>query len=194
MMARSLAAALAALVALAAGAEPVHAQALGVPVAVDARVDAAFPLGDFSDVAGNGLGFSIGASVGIAPNFGIYGKYSQTRFGGGWFGDDASDATDAGFAVGVAATLPGTTGVSPWIGGGLLFHQLEVRGTRSGVSQDMGFELGGGLAIPLTAQLRFTPSLNYRHYGATIPAIAPLTARDLTVQYLTLGLGLNYSF
>jgi hypothetical protein len=83
----------------------------------------------------------------VLPNLGINGKYSQTRFGGGWTGDGPSDATDAGFSAGVTAALPGMAGVSPWVGGGLLFHQLEVRGTRSGVSQDMGFELGVGLNI-----------------------------------------------
>jgi HSP20 family protein len=36
--------------------------------------------------------------------------------------------------------------------------------------------------------------VNYRHYGASVPALGGLAARDLTVQYLTLGVGLNFTF
>jgi hypothetical protein len=169
-------------------------QALGVPVALEVRVDAGFPLGDFGDIAGNGIGFAGGVSVGVLPNVGIYGKYSDSRFGGGYFGDGVSDARDSGFAVGLSATLPGTVGVSPWVGGGLLFHRLEVRETRQGVSEDLGFELGAGVALPLSPEIRLTPALNYRRYSATIPALAGIAARDLSVQYLTLGIGLNYTF
>lgn len=189
-----MAATLGLVVAAGMTAAPAGAQVLGVPIAVDARVDAAFPLGDFGDIAGTGVGLSIGAAATLLPGFGVYGNYTQTRFGGGWFTDDVSDATDSGFAAGLTASLPGTQGLAPWVGAGLLFHRLEVRGTRDGVSQDLGFEVGAGIAVPLTQQLRLSPAVSYRQYGATIPAVGGLLARDLNVQYLTLGVGLNYSF
>jgi hypothetical protein len=191
-----LAAALCVTLATAAGfaTAPVASQAMGVPVALDARAEVAFPMGDFGDIVGTGAGFTVGAAVGLVPGFAVYGNYSQVRFGGGWTGNETSDATDSGFAVGLSAALPGTAGLDPWVGAGLLFHRLEVRGTRTGVSEDMGFEVGGGVAIPLTPRLRLSPAVNYRQYGASIPALAGLTARDLTVQYLSLGLGLNLSF
>jgi hypothetical protein len=66
-----------------------------------------------------------------------------------------------------------------------------VRGVRQGVSQDIGFEVGGGVAIPLTQQLRLGPAVNYRRYGASVPTIGGLAARELTVQYLALSVGLN---
>jgi hypothetical protein len=188
------AAALVACVAFGGAAAPAQAQVLGVPAAIEGRVDVAFPMGDFADMAGNGVGVGVGAVVTVLPGFGIYGSYSQTRFGGGWTGDEPSDATDSGLAVGVSAALPGTMGVSPWVGGGLLFHRLEVGGTRDGVDEDLGFELGAGFAIPLSPQLRLSPAVNYRHYGASIPALGGLVSRDLNVQYLSLGVGLHLSF
>jgi hypothetical protein len=189
-----MATALAALVAFGGVTTQAHAQALGVPAALDGRVDFAFPMGDFGDIADQGIGFSVGAVVTLLPGFGVYGSYSQTRFGGGWTGDEPSDATDSGFAVGLSAALPGRAGVEPWVGGGLLFHQLEVGGTRTGVDQDLGFELGAGVAIPVAPRLRLSPAVNYRQYSASIPALAGLAARDLNVQYLSLGVGLHLSF
>jgi hypothetical protein len=174
-----------------------RAQALGIPMSADLRGEVAFPIGDFGDVASTGTGFSVGLSVGVLPGIGIYGNYTQIRFGGGWTGDDASDATDSGFAVGVSAALAGADAwVIPWAGAGVLFHDLEVRGSSQGVSTNMGFEVGGGVLIPVTGQLRFSPAVKYRHYGATIPAALPggVTERDLTVQHLGLSLGLTLTF
>lgn len=124
MMAASLAAALMVMVATATATD---AQALGIPMSADLRGEVAFPVGDFADIAGTGTGFSVGLSAGLLPGIGVYGSYSQIRFGGGWTGDEVSDATDSGFAVGVAALLGGRGSVMPWAGAGLLFHDLEVR-------------------------------------------------------------------
>lgn len=177
-------------------ATPRHApaQVLGVPVALDARAEVAFPLGNFADIAGTGVGGTVSLAVPVVPAFGAYASYSQIRFGGGWTGDDPSDATTDGFTVGVTTTLPGLLDVNPWVGGGLLFHRLEVGGTRTGVSSDLGFEIGAGVAVPLTGQLRLSPAIHYRQFGASIPALAGLAARDLTVQHLSLGIGLNLWF
>jgi hypothetical protein len=188
---------IAACLALAIGpvaAGSVHGQALGVPVALDARAEVAFPLGGFGDIAGNGLGGTLSVAVPVVPAFGLYGSYTHVRFGGGRSGGGASDAATDGFTVGVTTTLPGVLDVNPWVGAGLLLHRLEVRGTRQGVSDDLGFELGAGVAVPLAGRLRLTPAVHYRHFGASIPALAGLAARDLTVQYLSLGVGLNVWF
>lgn len=172
-----------------------EAQSLPIPLSVEGRVDAAFPLGDFGDVAGNGVGFGAGASLGILPGVGVYGTYSHTRFGVGLGSNETPDATDSGFSVGVTAALPGTSSrVSPWIGGGLVFHDLQLNGSGAGIDQDMGFEVGGGVAVGVAPGVRLTPGVGYRRYSASIPALGGLAARDLDVQYLTLGVGLNIAF
>jgi hypothetical protein len=191
---RTTSAAACVIVLLAATAASGRAQVLGVPIALDARLEVAFPLGDFGDIADTGIGGTLSVAVPLVPAFGLYGSYTQIRFGGGWTGDGTSDATTDGFTVGLTTTLPGMLEVNPWIGAGLLLHRLEVRGTRQGVSDDLGFEVGAGVAVPLADRLRLSPALHYRHFGATIPAMAGLTARSLTVQYLSLGVGLNYWF
>jgi hypothetical protein len=190
MMLASILAASATMVATA-----VQAQALPIPLSVEGRADAAFPVGEFADIAGNGAGFGVGASLGIVPGVGVYGTYSHTRFGVGIGSDRTPDATDDGFSVGVTASLPGMSpNVSPWIGGGAVFHRLSVNGSRAGVDQDMGFEVGGGVAIGVAPGVRITPGIGYRHYNASIPALAGLAARDLAVRYVTAGVGVNIAF
>jgi hypothetical protein len=186
-------AALAAAVGTAGAAE---AQGnLPIPLAVEGRVDAAFPLGDFADRAEAGAGFGVGATVGVVPGFGVYGTYSQTRFGVAPGSQDTPDATDTGFSVGVTAALPGSSArMSPWIGGGLVFHELELNGSGAGIDQDMGFEVGGGLAVGVAPGVRLTPGVGYRRYQASVPALGGLAASDLTVQYLTAGIGVNIAF
>jgi opacity protein-like surface antigen len=171
------------------------AQSLPIPLSVEGRLDAAFPVGDFSDVASTGAGFGVGASLGIVPGVGVYGTYSHTRFGVPVGSDRTPDATDSGFSVGLTTALPGMSPrVSPWVGAGLVLHRLEVGGSRSGIDQDVGFEVGGGVAIGVAPGVRLTPGVGYRHYGASIPALGGLAARDLTVQYVTAGIGVNVAF
>jgi hypothetical protein len=175
------------------GAGSASAQTLGIPVALDARLEVAFPLGDFRDIAGTGVGGTFSVAVPVVPAFGVYGSFTHIRFGGGW-GEDPSDATTQGFAAGLTTSLPGVPGADPWIGAGLLFHRLEVRGTRTGITNDIGFEIGAGVAVPLTAQLRLSPAIHYRQFGATISALPGLVERDVTAQHLSLGVGLNFWF
>jgi opacity protein-like surface antigen len=181
--------------AMAATTAPAAAQSLPIPLAVEGRVDAAFPMGRFGDVAGTGVGFGAGASIGLTPGVGVYGTYSHTRFGAGVGSSETPDATDSGFSVGVTAALPGATpNVSPWVGGGLVFHQLELGGSGAGIEEDLGFEVGAGVAIAVAPNVRLTPGIGYRSYSASVPALGGLTARDVNVQYLTLGVGLNIAF
>jgi opacity protein-like surface antigen len=191
---RTMSTATLAVIAFFVTSDAASGQALGIPIAVDVRAEAAFPIGDFNDIADTGAGATISVAMPIVPAFGVYGTYTHIRFGGGWTGGGTSDATTEGFAVGVTTMLPGLPDVDPWIGAGLLLHRLEVRGTRQGVSDDLGFEVGAGVAVPLAGRLRLSPAIHYRHFGATIPALAGLAARDLTVQYVSLGVGLNYWF
>ena len=185
----------AALAALVGTATVAGAQSLPIPLSLEGRVDAAFPMGDFGDEADTGVGYGVSAALGVAPGFGVYGSYSHTRFGQGPGSTGTPDATDSGFSVGVTAAIPsGGMGMAPWVGGGLVFHQLQLGGNGSGIEEEMGFEVGGGVAVGVAPGVRLTPGVGYRRYAATVPVLGDVVQRDLTVQYLTLGVGLNIAF
>lgn len=182
-----------AAVAAAASTTPVAAQ-LPVPLSIEGRAGAAFPVGDFADGLETGLSLSASAAVGVTPGFGIYGAYNHTTFnadGGG------GGLVDRGFSVGATASLAGLTPrVTPYLGAGLVMHELELDvddGDDPDVGEtDLGFEVGAGLAVQLAPNVRLTPALGYRRYGAEIPALVGTVEGD--VSYLTLGVGLNIGF
>lgn len=176
---------------LAASAGDLSAQ-MGIPFSAEGRIDYAVPMGDFDDAAGEGVSVGAAASVGVAPGLGVYGSYSMTRFGAGLTSDETADAEDRGFSVGLTTSLPRFAGAAPWVGAGVVLHQLELGGEDEGIDEEMGFEVGGGVALSLSPNVRLTPGVGYRRYGTSIAGL--LGDRELDVQYVTAGVGLNISF
>lgn len=176
----------------AASAAPAAAQ-IPFPLSVEGRVGAAFPTGDFGEGLETGVSLGASASVGVTPGFGVYGSYNHTTFnadGGG------GGLVDRGFSVGATASLGRVSPwITPYIGAGLVMHDLEVDvddGEDIDVGEeDLGFEVGAGLAVQVARNVRLSPSVGYRRYGAELPG---LLGAEGDVEYLTLGAGVNLSF
>lgn len=181
-----------ALLAAVASAAQAEAQ-MGIPFAIEGRLDYAVPTGDFDDVVDEGTSLSGGISLGVSPGLGVYATYSNTRFGVGLTDDEEPDAEDSGFSVGLTAALPiGGPRVAPWIGAGAVFHTLELNGQEEGIDEEIGFEVGGGVAIGIARNVRLTPAVGYRRYGTEVDVA--IFDSDLDVSYFTAGVGLNLSF
>jgi opacity protein-like surface antigen len=180
------------LAAVAASAADANAQ-MGIPLSIEGRLDYAVPTGDFDDVADEGTSLSGGLSLGVRPGLALYGTYSSTRFGVGLTSDEVPDAEDTGFSVGLTAAIPGGgANVAPWIGAGAVFHTLELNGIEAGIDENVGFEVGGGVALGVTPNIRLTPGIGYRRYSTEVSGL--LGSRELDVSYFTAGVGLNFSF
>lgn len=180
------------LAAVAASAGGARAQ-MGLPLSVEGRLDYAVPTGDFDRAAGEGVSVGGGVSLGIRDGLALYGSYSNTRFGISLTSDEEPDAEDSGFSVGLTAAIPGGGArVAPWIGAGAVFHTLELGGVEEGIDEEVGFEVGGGVALGLSRNVRLTPGLGYRRYSTEISGL--LGSTDLDVSYFTAGVGLNISF
>lgn len=161
---------------------------LPIPLSIEGRMDYAVPVRDFDDVVDEGTSWSVGASLGLRPGLGVYGTYSHTEFP---VEDvDNADVEDSGWSVGLTAALPTVSGLSPWVGAGLLIHQLEVNDNDGGIDEDVGFEVGGGLALSLARNVRLTPGIGYRQYGVD----TGLLLGEFHVEYFAAGLGVNVSF
>lgn len=175
--------------AAAAFASAPAAAQLPIPLGVEIRGDAAFPTGDFGDRVESSVGFTGSAALGIARNVAVYGSYSRTSFD---LKEVDGNAEDSGFAVGLTAALPlgPATGFTPYVGAGLLFHELDVEsgGVELEGDSELGFEVGAGIALPLGQRVRLTPGVGYRSYGNDIAGF------DADVSYATVGIGLNIAF
>jgi hypothetical protein len=184
-------AAMALLPSLFGAAEQAAAQS-PIPLAVEVRADAAFPTGSggFADLAENGVGFGVNVALQLIPNLGIYGGYSRTTFDLDVPGN--ARAVDSGFSVGLTTAIPGFgPAIMPYLGAGLLFHDLELENVITPVTADgqLGFEVGGGLAIALLPRVRLTPGVGFRRYQAQF-----IGNQRETISYFTGGLGLNLAF
>jgi opacity protein-like surface antigen len=191
-MNKAVFAAVAVAVSLSAG--EARAQ-FGIPLSVEGRVDYAVPVRDFDDLADEGISWGAGVSLGVAPGIGVYGTYSQTEFE--FSGLENTEIQDEGFSVGLTTALPRLSGISPWVGAGLVIHQFDFNdntenGDDDGIDEDLGFEVGGGLAVPLGANVRLTPGIGYRQYGVDVGTL--LGTSDFDVSYFTAGVGVNFSF
>jgi hypothetical protein len=180
-----------AVCAVLGGASILEAQS-PIPFAVEVRADAAFPTGGgFADIADTGVGFGVSASVQLVPNIGVYGSYSRFTFD--LSGTDVPEgvrAVDSGFSVGLTTSLPALVpGLVPWVGAGLLIRDLGMEGMQTPAGDTgLGFEVGGGIAVPLAPRIRVTPGVGFRRYTA------PLLADTETISYVTAGVGLNFAF
>ncbi len=159
------------LAAVAASAGDARAQ-MGIPLSVEGRLDYAVPTGDFDDAVDEGVSVGGGVSLGIQPGLALYGSYSSTRFGVSLTSDEVPDAKDTGFSVGLTAAIPGGgASVAPWIGAGDVFHTLELGGVETGIDEQVGFEVGGGVALRVAPNVRLTPGVGFRRYGTEIEGL-----------------------
>lgn len=180
-------------VALSLAAGEARAQ-FSIPLSVEGRLDYAVPVGDFDDLADEGMSWGAGIALGVTPGIGVYGTYSQTTFEVADFED--VDLEDNGFSAGLTAALPSVSGLAPWVGAGVVMHDLAFDGDDGSedndVDEELGFEVGGGLAIPVGANIRLTPAIGYRQYGVDTGGL--VGSAEFDVSYFTAGVGVNFSF
>lgn len=185
-----------AALAVVSAAAPATAQ--GLPLGLEVRGGAAFPMGDFKDAysAETGVSYGLTANLQATPMLGVYAGFDRTelRVGDTALGD--ADLTDEGFAFGGKLTLPlGMMGLGPWIRAGAIYNQLsretELAGMDVESDRTFGFEVGGGLSIPLGMVVAVTPGVRYRAYT---PDTSDFNFANTRVSYLVADLGLSFGF
>jgi hypothetical protein len=138
---------------------------------------------------GLGLGLALGGAYNFTPSLAVYAGFSRLSFGVEGGGD--LDLVDSGLNAGLRYTLPvvGRTLV-PYLRGGLVYHQLSIDTPfgRSSSDYGLGFDIGGGLAVPLSPRFSLQPSVSYVAYSPNIDG------RSSNVSYFTMGAGLGYRF
>ena len=138
-------------------------------------------------------GVGIGGSVafGFLPGIAVYGGYDRYVFNATVLGVDA-EYVDQGFVAGarVAPPIGALLGFNPWVRGGVLFHEIELTEVDEKSDRSTGFEIGGGIDIPLGLVLSFTPGVIYRSYSPSFDSGETGTP-DGSVQYVDLSVGLR---
>lgn len=147
------------------------AQAQTSPFSVEVRAGLALPQGD--DMEGIESGITVGADAlyQINPMFAVYAGYNFNSFGVDCEGDvDCEDADPSveikGFDAGLRVNFP-MTGVTPFVRGGVVYNSFGLTVDGDGgdfdveTDEELGFEVGGGIELPLGQRLSFTPAVSY---------------------------------
>ncbi|MBB4639290.1 outer membrane beta-barrel protein [Longimicrobium terrae] len=185
-----------AALAITSGASTAHAQSR-IPFTVEGRVDRVSPMGKFDEISAAGFSTGVAASVQVRPGLGAYASYSYAVFGPKLL-SDFDDATDQGVSVGLTAAVPaGATRLKPYVAAGVVVHQFTLY-DQVETDEDVGFEVGAGVAVPVIGRLRLTPSVSYRTYNVDPrfgDSDVPQPGDDgFAVRYFSAGVGLNFAF
>lgn len=181
---------------------PAAAHAQGVsPLSLEARAGAVVPMGDFADGLKTGFGFGATAAYRVIPMLDIYAGYNWHRFGvedDPEFGDSDFNLDDSGFELGARVYVPVGGSIAPWLQGGLIMQQLKFGASEGGLSasvstdREIGFEVGGGIGIPIGPNMSLTPGVRYRQYSPSMTLLGETESFD--VQYLVADIGFQFRF
>lgn len=171
--------------------------------AVEGRVGGAAPTGQWNDTNEINYGMSAGlnAQFWLTPSFGLYAGWDWTRFS-----MDRPDlahtidatAVDSGFRGGAITPYRMRSGATaPFLFAGGLFNRTayylsdgrEVAGLTS--NENLGYEVGGGLSIPLGGSV-ITPTISYRTHQAVFgPPGGGAGPNEVTVIYILANVGIR---
>jgi len=185
------------LVLLTTAAPAAHAQRNALSLEV--RGGITLPVRSFGEGARSG--FALDGTIGyqVFPSLGVYAGYSRDAFGcpdesepGG-----GCDAHGDGFELGARAAFTHLR-LTPWARGGVIYHHLVRRMSPQGFPIEarsaltLGYEIGGGVAVPLTPSLSLTPAIRYRAYGADFGNSFGTGPLQRDVRYFVADVGLRY--
>jgi opacity protein-like surface antigen len=183
------------LLAIGVFAAPAGAQS---PVAIEVTGDVAQPTRTFG-AADLDTGFGLGVNVRyrFMPHLAAYGgwEWHHSR-SGGLIAGQKLDVEDNGYTFGLRFEQPITARTGYWVRAGGLYNHIEIENEVGNLITDsghgLGWEAGGGLALPLTARLTLTPGVRYRTLTHDMEIGGTTNSR--TLSYVTIGTGLNISF
>ena len=171
------------------------------------RGGAGIPTGAFSDntssqttldAAKSGFGYGLDAGINLGL-LGVYAGFDHINF------DCQSETCNSdgkyklqGAAVGVRVLLPGTSMIRPWVKGGVTFNELEggygSNSQKLTTDRNPGYEVAGGLDIPLFGIVSFYPQARYvgQNFKYKIPGVTNTsTSPETKANYMTFDLGLS---
>ncbi len=184
------------------GLRPTHLFAqLPVPIAIEARIGYALPVGGFASVDGPGAeggpSFGVGGRVEVSPLIAVVASYSQTRFDCPKCEANILDSQMVleGAEGGLRVTTPQPfVGASPWFQGALLYQTLAFSsaGDRMTSSSSLGFSAtaGASFGIPVGAigRLEFMPAVRYLFVPTTFDfSFAPEASTDVSGVGIEIG-------
>ena len=106
------------------------------------------------------------------------------------------DLNDNGYTFGLRFEHPLVARTAGWLRAGGLANHIEIENADGDLVQDtghgLGWEVGGGVTVPIGPRLALTPGVRYRTLSRDLGVGGP--TRSSTLSYVTTGIGLAYTF
>jgi opacity protein-like surface antigen len=168
-------------------------------LSLEGRAGVTLAVRDFGAGARSGLALDGTLAYQVFPSLSAYAGLSRDNFGCPKRAapGDGCDANSEGFEVGARAQLTGVR-LTPWARGGVIYHHLERRMSPQGFpiaarsALALGYEIGGGIAVPITPSVALTPGIRYRAYGADFGNSFGTGPLQRDVRYFVADVGVRY--
>ncbi|HEU4556252.1 MAG TPA: outer membrane beta-barrel protein [Longimicrobium sp.] len=137
------------------------AQAQTTQISLEPRAGLSIPTGDMGDDVEVGLALTGDVIFQATPQIALYAGYNYNTYA---FKDtDGVDAQIKGFDAGVRFSLSSMSGFTPFLKGGVLYQKAAISGDGGSLSSDneVGFQVGGGVEVPISPRFSFTPQLSF---------------------------------
>jgi len=158
-----------------------------------------FPTNELGDAELNtGFGLEGTFAYRFMPSVAVYAGWSWNRFSSdNSFAGTDIDFEETGYTMGMQYIRPiGESKVNLLLRVGGLYNHIEVENSEGDIIADSGHGLGwqveGGVAIPLGEKWRLLPSVRYRSLAREITIETVTTSTDL--NYVSIGIGIARIF
>jgi hypothetical protein len=106
------------------------------------------------------------------------------------------DLNDNGYTLGLRFEHPLVARTAGWLRAGGLANHIEIENADGVIIQDtghgLGWEVGGGLTFPIAPRFALMPGVRYRTLSSDVEFGG--STKSSTLSYVTMGIGLAYTF
>ena len=143
-----------------------------------------------------GFGFGANVRYALQPHLSAYGGWEWHRFRTeGLLGAGAVHVEDTGYTFGLRYEYPFKGRMLGWVrAGGLASHmELEQDDDIVGdTGHGLGYEVGGGVAVPLGLRTKVTPGVRYRSFARDLELGGETRPGTLSYVAITVGLAVRF--
>jgi opacity protein-like surface antigen len=144
-----------------------------------------------------GFGLGLTGRYRFLPHLAVYGGWDWHHFTVDQpVGGEDVDIEDTGYTFGLRFEHPLVSRVAGWVRAGGTANHIELENESGSLVSDsghgLGWEIGGGLSVPIGTRLTLTPGVRYRSLSRDVEIGGVTTPTDL--RYVVAGAGIALTF
>jgi hypothetical protein len=167
------------------------------PFGMELRAGAGIPAADLGDAAlKTGFSTEVTGTFRVMEHMNVYAGWDWSRFATDtpFYGSNY-DVELTGYAFGLQFQHPLASRMGGWLRAGALYSHVELENsagtTVADSGHDLGWEVGGGLRVPVGERTFITPGVRYRTLSTELTVGQ---VRSVDLSYVAAEIGLAWTF